>query len=131
VQRVQVVALLQRRPPEAALVSSPRKSLFCFGIFNRRHARSTHKPECRRIAVELAASVKHETQQVEQLALPAPPSRQATAPACGFCGTTTEKLLLCSKCKVVRYCSADHQKQHWFVVFNFERVFLQCLAKNN
>ena len=33
---------------------------------------------------------------------------------CGFCGEVKEKLLLCGKCKIVRYCIADHQRQHWF-----------------
>ena len=33
---------------------------------------------------------------------------------CGFCGEAKEKLLVCGKCKAMRYCHADHQRQHWF-----------------
>jgi len=56
----------------------------------------------------------HELQPAAQLALPAP-VKQSLAPACGHCGATKEKLLLCSKCKTMRYCSVDHQKQHWSI----------------
>ena len=32
--------------------------------------------------------------------------------ACAVCGATHD-LLVCSKCKKARYCSREHQKQHW------------------
>ncbi|RXG51626.1 Egl nine-like protein 1 [Armadillidium vulgare] len=32
---------------------------------------------------------------------------------CAFCGISDLDLRLCGACKVVRYCSTDHQKQHW------------------
>ena len=37
------------------------------------------------------------------------------APECGFCGVAGDTLLLtCSRCKSMCYCSAAHQKQHWY-----------------
>eukprot|EP00485_Elphidium_margaritaceum_P008137 CAMPEP_0202693664 /NCGR_PEP_ID=MMETSP1385-20130828/7710_1 /ASSEMBLY_ACC=CAM_ASM_000861 /TAXON_ID=933848 /ORGANISM="Elphidium margaritaceum" /LENGTH=343 /DNA_ID=CAMNT_0049349373 /DNA_START=14 /DNA_END=1045 /DNA_ORIENTATION=+ len=32
---------------------------------------------------------------------------------CGYCGKTKEKMLRCSKCKAVYYCSAMCQRPHW------------------
>ena len=43
---------------------------------------------------------------------------------CGFCGEAKEKLLLCSKCKSMRYCHADHQRQHWSVLVAYVLVLI-------
>ena len=32
---------------------------------------------------------------------------------CGLCGASDRKLLICSRCKSVSYCSKDHQRQDW------------------
>ena len=32
---------------------------------------------------------------------------------CVVCKAATKPLLLCSRCKLVAYCSKKHQKQHW------------------
>jgi len=50
---------------------------------------------------------------IESAATPAAVDAKKKA-GCGFCGEVKEKLLLCGKCKIVRYCNADHQRQHWF-----------------
>jgi hypothetical protein len=56
------------------------------------------------------------SQPAEVLAIEATPTPQQTSLnlTCAFCGDATKKLLLCGKCKVARYCGAEHQKQHWF-----------------
>ena len=42
------------------------------------------------------------------------------APECGFCGVAGDTLLLtCSRCKSMCYCSAAHQKQHWYYFFKY------------
>ena len=52
--------------------------------------------------------------------MPVPPGKYIApalrrAPECGFCGAAGDTLLLtCSRCKSMRYCSAAHQKQHWY-----------------
>jgi hypothetical protein len=56
------------------------------------------------------------------LALEAAANSKSSAPVahtCGFCGAASEKLFLCGKCKSVRYCDANHQRQHWFVIGSF------------
>ena len=50
----------------------------------------------------------------EVLAIEAAPTAASITQSCAFCGDNTKKLLLCGKCKVVRYCGAEHQKQHWW-----------------
>jgi hypothetical protein len=40
------------------------------------------------------------------------PSRPASD-GCAVCGNTTGSLKQCSGCGKVRYCSQEHQKQHW------------------
>merc|ERR1739838_636711 len=32
---------------------------------------------------------------------------------CGFCKVQNVRLLLCSRCKDMSYCSRKHQKKHW------------------
>lgn len=32
---------------------------------------------------------------------------------CGLCQSESPNLRLCGACKLIRYCSSDHQKQHW------------------
>lgn len=32
---------------------------------------------------------------------------------CALCGATDSKLFRCSQCKIVCYCSKDHQRQDW------------------
>ena len=50
--------------------------------------------------------------------LPAPPADPARPlVGCGFCGREGDDarlLLTCSGCKWMRYCSAKHQRQHWY-----------------
>ena len=50
--------------------------------------------------------------------LPAPPADPARpVVGCGFCGREGDDarlLLTCSGCKWMRYCSAKHQRQHWY-----------------
>jgi hypothetical protein len=58
-----------------------------------------------------------ETAQHKTLAIKAalvPASKSSTAAVCGFCREAKGKLLLCSKCKAISYCNADHQRQHWY-----------------
>lgn len=37
---------------------------------------------------------------------------QAEAPGCEVCGCK-DKVLVCGRCRVARYCGAAHQRQHW------------------
>jgi hypothetical protein len=37
------------------------------------------------------------------------------AGACGYCGREAPGLLVCAGCHEARYCSAEHQRQAWFV----------------
>ena len=54
------------------------------------------------------------SQPAAVLAIEAAPTAATVSYLCAFCGDGSKKLLLCGKCKVVRYCGAEHQKQHWF-----------------
>ena len=96
--------------------------------------RPGHKNECQAAAALFTATAiefeKSESQQcgdrtesdannpnqqllaIEAAATSTSPTKKAVV--CGFCGEAKEKLLLCGKCKAVRYCHADHQRQHWF-----------------
>ena len=87
--------------------------------------RAGHKAACKRMAAEAAAGPDSEVHVTLEgpnlvkkiLAIEAVPARlpqNTTKFMCGFCLDAKEKLLLCGKCKIVRYCSADHQRQHWF-----------------
>jgi hypothetical protein len=98
--------------------------------------RAVHKPDCSerlanmrgdggsrssngRLPVEAMSSMV--TKQ-PQLALEGNITPAVLVPACVFCGESKLKLLLCGKCKLVRYCGPDHQKQHWCVVFLLQHV---------
>ena len=103
--------------------------------------RPGHKKACRQAARKAAAaSVAHDeeekttlavtSQPAEVLAIEAAPTAATVALSCVFCGDNSKKLLLCGKCKVVRYCGAEHQKQHWWgnVSFIFS-TRLNCLCQ--
>ena len=65
------------------------------------------------------------------------PTDLCRASACGFCGLAGDTLLLtCSRCKSMCYCSAAHQKQHWYFFFNlrlrgYDQYWPGSLLKNN
>lgn len=44
-----------------------------------------------------------------------PPVTTSTTPhnACAYCQKKGEKLMMCGKCKIVRYCSRDCQVSHF------------------
>ena len=80
-------------------------------------------PQCHKIAAVLASQQRDDcTHDIAedlsanrpQLALNAPPPITPTTKACAFCGYQAARLLLCARCKLARYCHADHQRQHWY-----------------
>ena len=97
--------------------------------------RAVHKPDCSerlakmrgdgrssssgRLPVEAMSSMA--TKQ-PQLALEGNITPAVLVAVCVFCGESKLKLLLCGKCKLVRYCGPDHQKQHWCVGLFLQRV---------
>ena len=126
-------AVLQCCAPACSLVSV----VFTFFFIKKLHSyqqscfislliffRPGHKAACSRASHKIAAAhaVKDsscrtapllaiEAATVATAAISAAP--KMCKPVCGFCGEAKEKLLLCSKCKSVRYCDAGHQRQHW------------------
>ena len=108
-------AVLQRGTPAQSLVGVVF-SIKCPALLNCFSCRAVHKEACQKAAQKASAARETETALAAPLgieAAPAPGTKNSPTAVCGFCQTTKEKLLLCSKCKAVRYCSTDHQRQHW------------------
>ena len=128
-------AVLQRGPPARSLVGG---CLQVSGLFVLKcgfndienaqqflgiHAcRAVHKATCKKAAQDASDEKKSfdgpaETAPNSMRAIEAAPVLPTKSPAvaalCGFCLEAKEKLLLCGKCKIIRYCNADHQRQHW------------------
>ena len=101
------------------------------GRFHFFSLRPGHKASCTRAPQSTLASQTRDVNGISIVVAPVLSIEAAVAPTtkvvpkvldkavCGFCGEAKEKLLLCSKCKVVRYCHADHQRQHWFSAFEY------------
>jgi len=75
-------------------------------------------PNSQRLIFEDSATSGQPLSKKEQLDSPNTSPFLATAvPSCASCGRATRpdgsKLLKCSHCRVVKYCSTDCQKQHW------------------
>jgi hypothetical protein len=70
-----------------------------------------------RCARDAAEAVKRDLQAAARLLGKDKPSaalaKTKNLSACLACGTVTEKLMQCSRCKVARYCSGSCQKSHW------------------
>ena len=61
--------------------------------------------------------------QVDELIFCSLPMIIATEPkklisVCNYCYRDFDKLLRCSKCKLVRYCSKECQKADWYFYFS-------------
>ena len=99
--------------------------------------RSTHKPYCSKQAAAMgdrgsviessvdAMGAMGLTKQ-SQLALESSHPPAVLVPACIFCGGSKQKLLICGKCKAVRYCGPDHQKRHWCASVNTQSFMVYC-----
>ncbi|KAK8855134.1 MYND-type zinc finger protein samB [Apiospora arundinis] len=48
---------------------------------------------------------------------------------CSFCDATRPKLLRCAGCRLVRYCSREHQKRDWWVHRSICRITCQHRTK--
>lgn len=51
---------------------------------------------------------QHEVQDTSSSSSPS-----SSSTCCSSCGTSEAKLLQCSRCKSVSYCSVEHQRQNW------------------
>ena len=101
--------------------------LFCFSHDQKNifADRSGHKEACKKNTARDAAGQQSSAVLPcvilarSILAIEAGPAPLAQSPTsitvCGFCREAKEKLLLCGKCKKMRYCNADHQRQHWLI----------------
>ena len=130
-------AVLQRGPPARSLVRAvviKKSSVLLFTVNFFFYHRAGHKAACKKAARDAAAAPKvaPPTEMASACLLPieaAPPPvprYSAMVATCGFCLEAKEKLLLCGKCKVIRYCNADHQRQHWY-----KRFECLCISKSN
>ena len=97
--------------------------------------RPGHKSSCTQVSRSSEASQAREGNSSSINITPVLALKAAEAPAtavlpkfnkavCGFCGEAKEKLLLCSRCKSVRYCHADHQRKHWSVLIAYVLVLI-------
>ena len=105
--------------------------------------RAVHKPDCSERAANmqgdggssssgrLPGDVVGSMNRQPQLALYSNITPAVLVFACVFCGESKLKLLLCGKCKLVRYCGPDHQKQHWCVVFLLQSARLKIFCESH
>ena len=112
---VQPVACVSCSKPAVKL----QHNLMYFDEAVPRRVEDIPQPLCSsvRCARDAAVSMKRDLKAASALQHGTNPHLRQSEPknlsSCAACGTTTEKLLQCSRCKVARYCSQQCQKNHW------------------